>query len=198
MGMRDNTLAKASVLDGYIPKPDIRERHQTKVRAPADVVYREAMEFDFESLVLVRTILRGREILMRTPPAPPAPRMGLAAKTRAMGWGLLEEQRGRVYVSGARCQPWLPEVVFTPIEPKQFASFAEPGFVKIAWTIETSPLGPGLSLLATETRAVATDEAARRKFLPYFQRLRPGIVAIRWLLLAAMRRRAERSSSPRA
>jgi hypothetical protein len=190
-------MARASVLDRYIAQPDMRERHETKVRAPADAVYREAMDFDFESLLLVRAILRGREILMRAPPAPPAPRMGFPAKTRSIGWGLLEEQPGRLYVSGARCQPWLPEVVFTPIEPRQFAAFAEPDFVKIAWTIETSPLGPDRSLLGTETRAVATDEAARRKFLPYFQRMRPGIVAIRWLLLGAIRCRAEREGRAR-
>ncbi|HEV8480719.1 MAG TPA: hypothetical protein VGR66_07975 [Candidatus Eisenbacteria bacterium] len=180
-----------SVLDRYIPKPDICERHHTTVRAPAEVAYRVAMEFDFESLFLVRAILRGREILMRAPPALPAPPMGFVAKTRSMGWGLLTEEPGRLYVCGAKCQPWLPEVVFTPIEPEKFSQYAEPGLVKIAWTIEASPIGPDHALLGTETRAVATDEGARRKFLPYFRRMRPGILAIRWLVLPAMRRRAE-------
>jgi hypothetical protein len=189
--MHNTTAAGAGALDRFLSAPDIRERHQVVVRAPAEIAYREAVALDLESLVLVRAILRGREILMGSKPAGPSEHKGFVEKMRSMGWGLLVEEAGRLYVSGASCQPWLADVVFSPLGPDTFAAYDEPDRVKIVWSIEAVPRGPEESLLATETRAAGTDEEARRKFLPYFRRMRPGILAIRWLLLSAIRRRAE-------
>ena len=179
------------MLDRLLPAPDIRERHQVVVRAPADVTYREAMAFDLESLLLMRAILRGREILMGSKRVEAKGPMSFVARTRSLGWAVLAEEPGRLYVSGATCQPWLPDVVFSPLAPERFAAYNEPERVKIVWTLETAPRGAEDSLLATETRAAGTDESARRRFLPYYGRMRPGIVAIRWLLLGAIRRRAQ-------
>jgi hypothetical protein len=188
----DNTItAKAGVLDRFMPEPDIRERHEVRVHAPAEVTYREAMAFDLESLVLVRAILRGREILMGSKPVEKTEPMSFIARTRSMGWERFAEEPGSLYISGATCQPWLADVVFLPLHADDFALYQELNRVKIVWSVETASLGPDRSSLATETRAAATDDEARRKFLPYFRRVRPGIVAIRWLLLGAIRRRAE-------
>ena len=49
------------------------------------------------------------------------------------------------------------------------------------------------STLATETRAVATDAEARARFRRYWRWARFGIVAIRWFMLPAIRREAERA-----
>ena len=72
--------------------------------------------------------------------------------------------------------------------------------VKIAWTLEAEPLGAELTRFTTETRAVATDESARNKCRRYWRLFGIGIVGIRWLLLPAIRREAERrwASSRRA
>jgi hypothetical protein len=83
-------------------------------------------------------------------------------------------------------------VGFTPIPPDVFASYAEPGQVKIAWTLEAESLGPALTRFVHETRVVATDAGARAKFRGYWRWARFGIVAIRLLLLPAIRRRSER------
>jgi hypothetical protein len=64
--------------------------------------------------------------------------------------------------------------------------------VKIAWTLEAEPVGPATTRFAQETRVVATDEQARMKFLRYWRWARFGIVAIRLLMLPAVRRAAER------
>jgi hypothetical protein len=82
-------------------------------------------------------------------------------------------------------------VVFTPIPPDRFRNFSEPAQVKIAWTLEASSKDGVLTELATETRAIATDAETRDRFLRYWQWARVGIVLIRWLLLGAIRRRAE-------
>ena len=47
-------------------------------------------------------------------------------------------------------------------------------------------------MFRTETRAVATDAAARAKFRRYWSFLSPGIVLIRWLMLGPVKAEAER------
>ena len=64
--------------------------------------------------------------------------------------------------------------------------------VKIAWTLEVEPLAPARTRFRTQTRVVATDDAARRKFRRYWRMFGMGIVLIRLLLLPAVRREAER------
>ncbi len=95
-------------------------------------------------------------------------------------------------MSGAVCQPWQADVVFTAIPVEQFAAYAEPDQIKIVWSLEAEAIEPTLSRLCTETRVVATDEQARVKFRRYWRVFGIGIVMIRWLVLPAARRRAER------
>src|SRR6266540_1203033 len=183
----------AAVLDAFIPAPDIRERHAIVVHAPAELVVDVARHFDLGSLPLVRAMFWLRAKLMRARGLAAAhPATADVAGLLQMGWGLLTEEPGRLVVAGAVCQPWRADVVFTPIEPGQFASYADPDRVKIAWTLEAEPFGPALTRFATETRAVATDAAARIKFRRYWRWARFGIVGIRWLLLPAVRSTAQR------
>jgi hypothetical protein len=177
-------------LDAFLPAFDVRERHVVTVRAPAPLVYQVAREFDLQSLPLVQALfwLRGR--LMGARPARRLTR-GFVEETRALGWECLLERPGELYVSGAACRPWLADVTFEPVGPGRFAGFAEPDRVKIAWTIECASRGTALTELASETRALATDAEARRRFLQYWSWARIGIVTIRWLLLPAIRKRAE-------
>jgi hypothetical protein len=183
----------AAALDAFIPTPDIRERHAILVRAPAELVFDVARHFDMASLPLVQAIFWLRARLMRAhgPAAAPRPTADVASLLQ-MGWGLLLEEPGRLFVAGAVCQPWRADVVFTPIEAGRFASYAGPAGVKIAWTLEAEPLGPALTRFASETRAVATDAAAQIRFRRYWRWARVGIVGIRWLVLPAIRRTAQR------
>ena len=101
-------------------------------------------------------------------------------------------QPERFVACGARCQPRGAEEVFTANEPPAFASWAEPDQVKIAWTLEAEEVAPAMTRFAHETRAVATDAGSRAKFLRYWRWARFGIVAIRLLMLPAVRRAAEK------
>jgi len=185
-------MVKAA-LDAYIPRPDVRDRHETVVRAPADTVLDLARSFDMESIPLVHAIFWLRARILRSKRTEAERPRGLNTEAlRAMGWGLLEEIPGRLFVAGAVCQPWLADVTFTPIPAETFASYAEPDRVKIAWTLEAEPLGPALSRFATETRVAATDAGARAKFRRYWRFAGFGIVAIRLLLVPRISRQAER------
>lgn len=184
--------AEASTLDRFIPRPDVRERFAIRVRAPADVVMAEALNFDLQSPPLVRLVFRLREKLMGASATERRQPQGLLAETRSLGWGLLAEEPGRLVICGAACRPWLADVTFTAIAPERFVNFAEPEQVKIAWTLEVEPLAPAVARFAQETRVVATDAAARDRFLHYWRWARFGIIGIRLLLLPAVRRAAER------
>jgi hypothetical protein len=183
--------SRPSSLDRFIPRPDVRERFEISIRAPAPIVMEVASNFDMQSLPLVKTIFWLREKVMRSGRHAPRRPQGVLEEMQALGWGLLAEQRGRLVVFGARCQPWRADVTFSALHADDFAAYAEPDQVKIAWTLETDEQGPALTRLVQETRAAATDETARTSFLRYWRWARFGIVSIRLLLLPAIRRVAE-------
>ena len=186
-----------SPLDPFIPAPDVRERFEIVVRAPAAEVMAAARGFDMQSVPLVRLIFGLRERILGARKVSRAAR-GLVAETSALGWGVLCEEPGSLYVAGAHCRPWEADVRFRPIPADAFADWNERGEVKIAWTLEAIAVGPELTRLVTETRAVATDAEARRRFRRYWRWARFGIVAIRWLLLPAVRRQVEGTWRPAA
>jgi hypothetical protein len=183
-------------LDRFIPEFDIVERHARRVDAPPAETFAAACNVDFFDSRIIRAIVRAREIFLRSRHEAPGPRRGLLAATRAMGWGVLADDPGREIVMGAVTQPWEANVVFRALEPDAFAAFREPGFVKIAWTLRADPDGAG-SIARTETRAVATDDAARARFRRYWWRVRPGIVVIRHVALHLVKRDAERGQGGR-
>jgi len=178
-------------IDRFLPRADIAEDHAITVRAPAALVFEVAEGLELESIPLVRALFRLRAILMGST-APVAPRAGLAAMTRAIGWGELARTPGRELVCGAVTQPWLADVAFRAVPAERFLEFAEPGLVKIVWTLEAEPRGDAATRFRSRTRALATDDDARRRFARYWRWARFGIVGIRWLLLPAVRREAER------
>ena len=86
---------------------------------------------------------------------------------------------------GAVTQPWKANVVFRSLPPDEFAAFKEPDYVKIAWTLRADAVSDRESVARTETRVIATDAEARRKFRWYWARFSPGIVLIREISLPA-------------
>lgn len=177
-------------LEAFIPQPDVRERFSVLVEAPAALVLDTACHLDLQALPLVRAIFRLREILMRASVANARQARGILAETLSLGWGLLLRDDHLVIV-GARCQPWRGDVIFTAIPPDEFAAYAGPEQVKIAWTLEVEAIGPARTRFRHETRVVATDQAARRRFRRYWRWARFGIIGIRYVMMPAVRREAE-------
>ena len=76
--------------------------------------------------------------------------------------------------------------------PEGFAAFTEPGWAKAAMSFQLCPLDGGQTLLAAETRVLATDATARRAFTPYWLLIRAGGAGfIRLEMMRAIARRAE-------
>jgi hypothetical protein len=85
--------------------------------------------------------------------------------------------------------------VFRPLPADEFVAFNEPDYVKIVWTLRADGIGANAPIFRTETRAVATDAAARAEFRRYWSFLSPGIIVIRWVSLRPLKAGAERRIS---
>jgi hypothetical protein len=192
-GRVDPSAAPDPLLDQFLPDPDVRERHETGVSAPAARTYAAARALDFERSSVIRAIFRARELALGARGRyASARRSSFLEQAIAMGWGVLAEEPGRKLVLGAVTQPWRADVVFRSVPPESFAAFGEPDYVKIVWTLEAEPLGARASIFRTETRVAATDAGARERFRRYWAFASPGIVLIRLEALRLVRRDAER------
>jgi hypothetical protein len=181
-----------ALLDRFMPVYDVVERHRIFVAAPAATVLAAAKDQDLMQSPLTRAIFKARELALGASPDDRVRPRGLLATMRSLGWGVLAELPEREIVVGAATQPWEANVTFRSLPPDQFAAYNEPGHVKIVWTLRAHPAGEHHSVFMTETRAVATDPAARDRFRRYWAFASPGIAAIRWLSLKPLKHEAER------
>jgi len=181
-----------ALLDMFMANHEVADRHQVSVAAPAEITLSAASEIHLEDCVFIRAIFKGRELVLGSKPDSRVRPKGLLEEVKSLGWGVLAELPGREIVFGGVTKPWDANPVFHALPPDEFAAFQEPGYVKIAWTLRANPDGGGRSIFRTETRAVATDVEARRKFRRYWAFLSPGIIAIRTVMLPAVKAEAER------
>lgn len=181
-----------SLLDHFLPVYEVGERHGVHVAAPAGLTMEAARALDFGQLPVAQALFRIRERLLGGAEPREKPPRGLVEETLAMGWGLLADEPGRALVMGSVCRPWDADPGFRAVPPEAFASFAEPGLVKILWAIGVEPKGEQASAIWTETRVATTDAAARVRFRRYWAALSPGILLIRQVMLRRVRSEAER------
>jgi hypothetical protein len=184
------------LLDRFMPEPEVDEYHHLKVHAPAAVTFAAARQMDLQASPVAKGIfwLRAVPALLRGEPLEPRGPTGIVAETLGMGWGVLAEVPGREIVIGAYTQPWHEHVTFRSLPPDEFASFSEPGYVKIVWTLAAEPTGPDECLFVTRTRAAATDPESGKKFRRYWAPMSAGIILIRYAGLPLVRKQAERQA----
>lgn len=182
------------LLDRFMPSYEVREYHQTEVAAPAEVAFGVARELDMQKSGLVWAIFKGRELLMGAD-STRREAQSFLSEVMALGWRVLHEEPGRKLVMGAVTQPWEANVIFRGLDREEFASFGDPGYVKIVWTLEAEPTSDATSIFRTETRVTTTDPASRRRFRRYWSLVSPGVVLIRHEMLRLVRREAARRFS---
>ena len=181
------------LMDKYLPDFDVREYHEARVNAPAEEAYAVLRSLDLNRSGSCGRCLRsapcpaGCGLPVAAPPASP-PSGPFFDQVLALGWAVLEEVPGRELVAGAVTQPWAPVVRFQGLPPAELAAFSAPGFTKIVWSIAAWPVEPGVTLLSTETRVLATDEASKRKFRRYWLVFGLGIRLIRRISLRMAKR----------
>lgn len=180
------------LLDQFMPSYEVVERHHVRIAAPASITLAAARDMDLLQMPVVRALFKGRELILGATPDDRVRPNGLLAEVQSLGWRVLADVPGREIVVGAATKPWEANVTFRDVPPHEFASFREPDYVKIAWTLRADPIGATESIFRTETRVVATDPTARAKFRRYWSFLSPGIILIRWMSLGPLKAEAER------
>jgi hypothetical protein len=181
-------------LDRFIPRYDVHERHAIVVAATPAVTLAAARTQNMFDKPLIRAIFKTRELVMGAAPDTASRPHGLLGAMLSIGWRVLYEVPDREIVVGAVTRPWQANVTFRGIGPDAFAAFNEADYVKIVWTLRADPIDDGSHcLFSTETRAVATDADAARKFRRYWALTSPGIRTIRRLGLPSLKAAAEQS-----
>ena len=174
-----------------MPRYDVHTRHSARVDASTARAYAALRAINLERSRLIQFLftLRGlpaRFARRRNKAPSPSRAQSFLESALAQGWVLLEESPDSELVMGAVTQPWKPVVEFRGVPPAEFHSFAEPGFAKIAWNFRVAPASDG-SLVSLETRVLATDLDARRRFHRYWIVFSPFIKLIRRLIIGVLR-----------
>jgi hypothetical protein len=180
------------LLDQFMPEYEVADRHSVRVMALPEVTLAAAATVGLQQSPVVRAIFKAREMILGSQPDTATRPTALIAEVQSLGWRILTEKPGREIVIGAVTRPWMADVVFRGLPPGEFRAFREPDYVKIIWMLRADPVNPTESIFRTETRVVATDAAARRKFRWYWARFSAGIVLIRYVLLRQVKTEAER------
>ncbi|HJR15673.1 MAG TPA: hypothetical protein VJ808_02375 [Gemmatimonadales bacterium] len=183
------------LVDSFMPKYELREVHETKVAAPAELTYIVARKLDLRKSTIVRAIFTGRELLMGAEHRKREHADSFLDEVLGLGWQVLEEDPGHELVIGAATQPWHANVEFRGIPAQEFAAFNDPGYAKIIFTLAVDSAEPGRSVLHTETRVQTTDAESRQRFRLYWSVFSPGILLIRYEMLRLVKNEAERRVS---
>jgi hypothetical protein len=104
-------------LERFIPQYDVRERFETTIRAPADVVMDVAAHFDLQSQPVVKSIFWLRDKVTRAARAGPRKPQGILEETRALGWGLLPSGQAGSSFAVRPASPGWPTSASRPSPP---------------------------------------------------------------------------------
>lgn len=172
------------LIDRFLPDYDFAERHGIRVRADAAAVDACVRRLDLGGSPLARTLFRLRGM--------PADALRLDGLER-LCFARLADEPGEL-VMGLIGRFWTPNGALERFAPENFTSFDRPGYARAVWNFSAEAIGPGETLLETETRIQCTDPASRRSFRRYWFVIRPFSGLIRRAALRSIRRDAETGS----
>lgn len=187
------TAAPTTRLDAFLPEYHFVERHEVRVHAAPDRVLAALRQMTFGDIGVMRALGRIRAAAMgdRVPEGDGGMAARRVIETMSNGrTGFFPLDLGeRELVFGMAGQPW--NNLAKRLTPAEFQAWAPPGNVKIAFNFAVEDAGGGWSRMVTETRVLATDDAARDKMAKYWRLIYPGSGMIRRSMLNAVRARAE-------
>jgi hypothetical protein len=181
-----------ALLDDFVPACQFREVHAIRIHAPTVAVFRAVKSVTareirfFRLLTWLRSprLTRAREDILAAPADRPLLDVALQS-----GFLMLAEDSPRELVFGTLLCGRLPRV--SRPAPRDFTEFDRPGFCKVAMNFRLRDEGGGWVRLTTETRVLALDASARKRFAAYWRVISPGSAFIRRMWLDAVKRRAE-------
>ncbi len=160
------------MLEDFLRDHHFEELHRISCSAPPAAVMRSARELTPRELPLLVVLMairglpalaRGRRLRVRGT---------IVDAFRRGGFVVLEDTPDEL-VLGTVGRFWQAAGGIRRIEPDRFRGFDEPGWAKVAFSFRVEQID-GVTVLQTETRVLATDEGARRRFGRYWRLVRPG------------------------
>jgi hypothetical protein len=175
------------LLNQVMPSCGRSELHRRRTTAATADLWQAIHELRADDLPLMRALMGVRTLGRRVDGANGTVLQGF----ERMGFRRVAEERERELVVVGIGQFWKPSGGMREVADKdQFLSFAEPGYVKVAFNFRIDD-----GELSTETRIAGTDPRARRLFGLYWTLIRPGSGLIRREWLRAIDRRARNSTA---
>ena len=92
---------------------------------------------------------------------------------------------------------WEPRIPFLGVDAASFEPLDEPGYAKVAWSLEVEPRIGGGSWVGVDVRVAVTDEVAWERFRRYWNVVGPFSRVIRRLLLRDLVHRLGRPTHDR-
>lgn len=179
------------LIDEWMPAWDAAERHETRIRASKDRVWRAARMLDLAASPVVRALFALRSI-----PALFAGRTRERALGTTLdgllrnGFVLLGERPGEELLLGLVGRFWRPGGGVLRLTADEVRGFERPGYAVATWNFTLTDDGDRVRL-ATETRVRCTDEASRRSFRRYWTVVGPFSALTRREMLRTLRRACE-------
>ena len=171
-----------SGVESWLPRFDVRERHERVVAAEPERALAIALETPVCPDRIVRTLFRLRGL-------GGASTASIAEFASTRSFVALERTR-TTYVFGAAVR--LRGRPRAAADPESWLAWGAQG-IKIAADFRAEPAGGGRSLLSTETRVLALDRRSRLLFRLYWLGIGPfsALIRRRWLRAIAARAEAE-------
>lgn len=165
-----------SILSRFVPSPRVHEVDRIAVATDPSLTWTAVRAIDLYQLRFVRGLFAMRELpelaraWWRGEPAAGVPRSMHLDDIVANGSGFrrLLEIPGRAFVVGSIGKFWQPNIDFADVDPADFAAFDEPGWGKLAWSLEVNPRSGGGSWISVDLHVGATSDDAWASFTPYW------------------------------
>ena len=183
------------LIDEWMPVWDVVERHETRIRAPREAVWRTVRTLDFARSPVIAALFALRSLpgLLSRGPRKRALGTTMDGLLRN-GFVLLGERPGEELLLGVVGRFWRPTGDLVRLTADELRAFDRPGYAVGAWDFTLAEEG-GAVRLATETRVRCTDAASRRSFRRYWTVVGPFSALIRREMLRSVRRAAESAPS---
>jgi hypothetical protein len=186
----------ASHLDAIVPVWQFNEFHSRNVAAPPERVFHAVRKVRADEIRLFHTLVwirrggrEGPESILN--PGGDKPLLDVATQS---GFVWLADDPPRELAVGTVVVA--PPGTRGPLTPEVFHRKLPPGFAVAVMSFIVTPDEKGGSIVSTETRVFANDDASRRRFAKYWRVIYPGSALIRRMWLRAIARRAENPRSP--
>lgn len=173
------------LIDEFLLRWDVRERHQVDVKASVGEIYPIVRRMDWRGARLTNFLFKLRGI--------PASADGSLESFLKTGFVILGETPGEELLLGLTGKFWQPKGDLVRIARPDFVKFDEPGYAKAVWNFSLEEIQTGAVRLKTETRVCCTDAASRRRFRFYWFFIGAFSGLIRREILYAIKKKAEKN-----